>query len=198
MGSVIRRSSVKSQNYSLSTRFEKDDESYFEGYAFLIIRLTFPHARRSLCKQLGASIAMRRKRLHRMIRHEEKLKTRRTPGQDSGVEARATPVSQSQPSRPRPGPPPPMLPASPHKVRGRIRPTGSVDTRSNMNVGMVRQRLRVGPALSAVSAGSSVRLSTRKYPPKPHFPPGATDCACPYCARRLATAKLIHVPTFWE
>ncbi|KAM0473030.1 hypothetical protein ACHAPX_008395 [Trichoderma viride] len=40
--------------------------------------------------------------------------------------------------------------------------------------------------------------SERKYPPKPDFPPGATDCACPYCSQRLSTAKLNHDPKFWE
>ncbi|CAG9990474.1 unnamed protein product [Clonostachys byssicola] len=190
MASVIRRSSVRSQNYSLSSRFESDDDPYFENYVFLILSNTFPHARRSLCKQLGASIALRRKRLRWKIQHEEKLKTRQTPDQVNTSPEQATPVAQSQPSRPQP--------SLPRQVEPRVIPPSSIGTRSNLDPGMARRRLKERPPLSTVSMGSSVCLSGRKYPPKPHPLPDATDCACPYCARRLSTAKLANDPRFWD
>lgn len=102
IASLIRKSSVRSQNYSLSSGFERDDDPYFENYTSLIIRHTFPHTRRSLCKQLAASVALRRKRLLRKIRHEEKLKTRRTLSQVNTNQAQAAPVIQTAISTPAP------------------------------------------------------------------------------------------------
>ncbi|CAI7653491.1 unnamed protein product [Penicillium palitans] len=197
MASIIRRSSVRSQNYSLSSSFEKDDDHYFENYVFLIIRHTFPYARQSLCKQLGTSIALRRRRLRHKIQHEAKLRTRQTPRLVNTNTAQEPPIAQSQPYRPQSGLSP-MSPSSPRQVEGGVIPTRTIDTRSNLNAGMARRDLKAGRALSTISMGSSVRLSDRKYPPKPHFQPGAVDCACPYCARRLTTAKLCKIPTFWD
>lgn len=197
VASVIRKSSVRSQNYNLSSGFEREDEPYFENYVSLIIRHTFPHARRSLCKQLAESVALRRKRMFHKIWHNDKLKTRWMPSRINTNLARASRVIQSRPplaqSRPSPAPA-----CSPHEVRDRVIPTESVDTMSRLDAGMARRGLRAGLALSTLSMGSSVRLTTREYPPKPHIPPGATDCACPYCAQRLPTAKLSNIPTFWE
>lgn len=192
MASVIRRSSVRSQNYSLSSGFAKDDDHYFENYVFLIIRHTFPHARRSFCKQLATSIALRRKRLRRKIQHEAKLKTRQTPRLVNTSTVQETPVALSQSG------PSPKSTSTPGQVQGRVIPTRSIDTRSNLNVGIARRDLKAGKVLSTTSMGSSVRLSERKYPPKPGFQPGATDCACPYCSRRLITAKLSNIPKYWE
>jgi hypothetical protein len=75
MAAAIRRSSVQSQKYNLSSRFERDDDLYFEEHATLLVKREFSNAQRSLCEQLGASIAVRRKRLFRKKLHEEKLST---------------------------------------------------------------------------------------------------------------------------
>src|SRR5882757_1976028 len=63
MAAAIRRSSVQSEKYILSSRFERDDELCFQEWAKLLVRREFPNARRSLCEHFGASIAVRRKRL---------------------------------------------------------------------------------------------------------------------------------------
>lgn len=198
MASAIRRSSVRSQNFMLSSAFEKSDDPFFENSAFLIVRNTFPHARRSLCKQIGASLALRRKRLLRQMQHEQKLGTRRQPTKETAVkvEAPMDPVVPLQPLPPQLETPPVRLQESQAKFRD-IR-TKSVDTGSCLDAGMARRHLAKGPTLSTISTGSSVRLSSREYPPKPDCPEGAGDCQCPYCARRLPTARLKNHPTFWE
>ncbi|KAI1330203.1 hypothetical protein F5Y16DRAFT_31336 [Xylariaceae sp. FL0255] len=53
MAIAIRRSSVRSQKYNLSSHFPRDDDSYFQQQAGLLVRYFFPDARRSLCDQLG-------------------------------------------------------------------------------------------------------------------------------------------------
>lgn len=198
MASAIRRSSVRSQNFMLSSAFEKSDDPFFDNSAFLIVRNTFPHARRSLCKQIGASLALRRKRLLRQMQHEQKLGTRRQTTKETAikVEAPRDPVVPLQPLPLQPETLPVRLQTSQAKVRD-IR-TRSVDTGSHLDVGMARHHIAKGPTLSTISTGSSVRLSSREYPPKPDFPEGAGDFQCPYCARRLPTARLKNHPTFWD
>lgn len=194
---MIRKASVRNQTYSLTTAFTRDDDTYFKDYVSLIIRRTFPHARRSLCEQLALSITIRRKRLLRLVQHEEKLKIRGTRSQISTNQAHSKSIKPSKLSwfKSLPFLKPARLP---HNIEGRIISTASVDTRSKLNVEMADRIIKKGPALSAISMGSSVSPSARKYPPRPYFPPGATDCACPYCSQRLSSAKLNRNPKFWE
>lgn len=197
MATIIRTSSVRSQNYNSSSGFGKHHEPYFENYVFLIIRQTFPHARRSLCKQLSESIALRRIRLHDMIKHEEKLKARRRASQVNNNSTYASSAAQPQPPRSQASPSA-TSPSSLFRAHGRGFPSKSIGTMSMLNPEMARLGLRVGPVLSTISMGSSVRQSDRKYPQPPQFQLGATDCACPYCARRLTTMKLRNIPAFWK
>ncbi|KAK8877655.1 camk camk1 camk1-cmk kinase [Apiospora arundinis] len=198
MANVIRKSSVRNQIYNLSSDFGKDNDHYFENYVFLLVKHTFPHARISLCKQLSTSIAVRRKRLDHKIRHGQKLKTRRIPPSQVRSDQTRAHISQPVTSRlqlpPNPYPKPLHVP----EKGNRVVPSSSIGTRSHLNVEMARRGLKARPSFSTISTGSSVRLSTRSYPPKPTFPVGATDCACPYCSQPLSVPKLIHNPSYWN
>ncbi|KAK6856466.1 HET-domain-containing protein [Apiospora arundinis] len=198
MANVIRKSSVRNQIYNLSSDFGKDNDHYFENYVFLLVKHTFPHARISLCKQLSTSIAVRRKRLDHKIRHGQKLKTRRMPPSQVSSDQTRAHISQPVTSRlqlpPNPYPKPLHVP----EKGNRVVPSSSIGTKSHLNVEMARRGLKARPSFSTISTGSSVRLSTRSYPPKPTFPVGATDCACPYCSQPLSVPKLSHNPSYWN
>ena len=180
----------------LSSAFQKSDDPFFENCVFLIVRNTFPHARRSFCRQIAASLALRRKRLLHHMQHEQRLGTRRQLSKESDTKVDASGTGTVVPLPLQPETLPVRLQTSPAKFRD-IR-TRSVDTRSHLDAGMARRYIAKGPTLSTISTGSSVRLSSREYPPKPDFPDGAGDCQCPYCARRLPTARLKDNSTFWK
>lgn len=199
MANAIRRSSVQSQKFTLSSMPKNTEDFFFESCTLRIITNTFPHARQSICKQIATSLMLRRKTLLYRMQHEQKLGTRRRPLENNVSKRHAPrdPITSLQFLPPQPESPLEHLQMSQtelHDVR-----TRSVDTRSHLDVSMTRQHIAKGPALSTISMGSSVRLSSREYPPQPDdFPSGAQDCQCPYCARRLSTAKLKSHPTYWQ
>jgi hypothetical protein len=126
MAAAIRRSSVQSQKYNLSSRFERDDDLYFEERATLLVKRGFPNARRSLCEQLGASLAVRRKRLFRRKLHEEKLSKRREMDPVDPIPPKQAMASESKPhiSLSRPDARPSPLPLQRLKKEKNF-PTGS-------------------------------------------------------------------------
>ncbi|KAH8702324.1 hypothetical protein BGW36DRAFT_424603 [Talaromyces proteolyticus] len=194
MASAIRRSSTQSQRYNLSSRFDRDDDISFEEYSVLLVKRDFPNARRSLCEQLGASIAVRRKRLFRSNIHEEKLSTRREivlPKQGSGPVAQPR-VSPSQADA--------QLTASqPHRLKIEYKASPwSDDTRSKLDSMAVRSYLNRGPSLSTISTGSSVRNTKVDYPAKPNAGNDDKYCACPYCAKPLELGRLRMDAKYWE
>jgi hypothetical protein len=196
MAAVIRRSSVQSEKYDLISRFETDDELYFGEFANLVVKREFPKARRSLCEQLGASIAVRRKRiLHRKL-HENKLGERRQVapvglGQQHTVSTSHPHVSPSQVVA---GPIP--LPVQRLKNQNNLS-TGSDDTRSRFDGTAARGHL-ARPSLSTISMGSSVRNPEIFYPDMPQISSSDGRCTCPYCAKPLASEKLQKDNNYWK
>lgn len=199
MAAAIRRSSVRSQRYNLSSHFHRDDDSSFQEQACLLVRYYFRDARRSLCDQLGTSLAMRRSKFFQRMRHEEKLSIRRSPEESK------------HPVKPAEGPVTRLQQLSPldaegsqanlpkQKVAVRFKALlGSGDTGSQLDSVAARHHLKQGPALSAISMGSSIRLSSATYPDKPKFADGDRECTCPYCARRLMTIRLKNEPKYWQ
>ncbi|KAK0760036.1 hypothetical protein N5P37_007115 [Trichoderma harzianum] len=79
MASAIRKSEECSQKHSLSSSFHQNYDSYLKEQACRRVRQYFRDAPRSLCYQLGASLAIRCIKLLRRVWHEEKLSTRRNP-----------------------------------------------------------------------------------------------------------------------
>ncbi len=198
---AIRRASAKSQKYNLSSRFERDDDMYFEEFATLLVRREFPFARRSLCGQLGASIAVRRKRLFRQMLHEEKLSRRR--GDDALLmTSELTPSSAvnrlSHTQQRVPGPITRILQRRIHHNN----PAASHDSTSHLASEAARKLLRRKPtSLSAISRGSSVQgvAATIEYPPKPKADKEQARLACPFCAQPLDEGKLNNTKMrYWE
>lgn len=189
MATAIRRSSFHRQKYNLSSHFHRDDDSYFQQHACLLVRHFFPDARRSLSDQLGTSLAIRRQRFFQRMRHEQKLSVRRRPA-ESEVSPVQVPVAQVDKR-------PANLPKQKKIVPIRA-PPRSADTGSRLDSVAVRRHQRHGPALSVVSMGSSVRLPSMTYPEKPKFNEGDKQCVCPYCARPLKSIQLKNEPNYWQ
>ncbi|RFU77423.1 camk camk1 camk1-cmk kinase [Trichoderma arundinaceum] len=200
MAAAIRRASTQSQKYSLSSTFEQNEELYFENYATVLARREYPNARRSLCEQLGASIAIRRRKLSRKRMHEEKLGQRR---EVTALNSKPTASNESH------------LNAKPQQTRTREEskiqplvlralqkkhniPSVSHESGSELQSTVVRNYLKHGPTLSAVSSGSSIKTEAIEYPKKPKFSPGDKYCACPYCAKPLDSQRLGRDTNYWE
>ncbi|OBT39283.1 hypothetical protein VE00_10598 [Pseudogymnoascus sp. WSF 3629] len=196
MAAVIRRSSVQSENYDLLSRFETGDELLFGEFAKGLVKREFPNARRSLCEQLGASIAVRRKKLLRRKLHEEKLGERR---QDGPVKLRQQPtVSASQSSVfPSEGAASTPLPFQRLKNQDN-RHTGSDNTRSKFDGAAARGHLKAGPSRSTTSMGSSIRNPDIVYPDMPQISGSSGRCTCPYCAKPLVAEKLQKYNNYWK
>lgn len=197
---TIRKASIRNEDLSLDAAFIKDDTTDFKNHMLPIIRRMFPHAQPSLCDQLALSVAIRRRRLRRTFKDAEKLRARRARSarsQSNNNQESPASAIPSQPSQPQPQ----LLytlARLPHNVEGGITCTESVVTRNKLNVGVAYSDFQYGSAPSAKSMGSSVCLSTCKSPPNPHFPPGTTDCICPYCAEKVSTAFLSRHPKIWK
>jgi hypothetical protein len=196
MAIAIRRSSIRSHKYNLSSHFYREDDDYYLEQACLLVRYLFPDARRSLSDQLGASLAIRRKRFFQKMRHEEKLRDRRQPTELNVNREKVPiqPVGESQPAIARAN----IEPNTPLKEKPVILPVRSIDTASRMDSVAARDYLKTGPALSTISMGSSIHLSSMTYPEKPIFAEGDKQCACPYCSRLLSTTRLKDGSMYWQ
>lgn len=192
----IREASKRNDDLSLDIAFPFDDTASVKSHMFPVIREMFPQARRSLCEQLALSVAIRRRRLRRTFKDAERLKARLARRARSRGNA-----SQAylQPSRSEP-----QLrsfyaldPLS-HSIRGRTASMESVDMSRMLSIVTAHGELSIESAFPRENIGSSVDLSTCKYPPGLHLPPDATDGICSYCAQRTTPSFLSRRPEIWE
>ncbi|KAH0490212.1 hypothetical protein TgHK011_001692 [Trichoderma gracile] len=199
MAAAIRRASTQSQKYSLSSRFERNEEFYFESYATTLARRDFPNARRSLCEHLGASIAVRRQRIFRKKMHEEKFSRRR---KEAASTSRPVPSETPRLLRPQQSHPRPQSAVQPLVLRALKEkhdiPSSSHGSRSELQSTVVRRIINHGPALSTISSGSSIHTAAIGYPQSPKPSTGDKYCACPYCAKPLESERLHRDATYWE
>ncbi|KAH8878945.1 hypothetical protein GQ53DRAFT_56114 [Thozetella sp. PMI_491] len=197
IASAIRRSSAQPLKYALSTKFARKDESYWEQYAILYVRRFFPDARPGLVRQLGAAIAVRRKRLFGRKRHDEKLASKRdTKARNtSSIKAKKPSPSVENDKDGKDGLAVPA-PAGP----GLPRTFQPSTVFSELDEEKAYERLRSRPQLtyvSSVRSDSSTMKLQHQYPPAPAFKESDYHQACPYCSRGLETSKL-KVPKYWE
>lgn len=197
MASIIRKSSVQSEIYNLSSRVTRDDDLYFEEFARLLVKRDYSNARRSLQEQLGSSIAIRRKRIYQRKFHEEKHRQRRQADQDN---VRPPPQMGSMfPSHPSPS----QADAKPKPLALQMfneankEHNNSVDTRSRFDGTAARERLKRSSFTSS-SRGSTIRESEIIYPEIPKFSKSEERCECPYCAKPLLVSQLRKDPEHWK
>lgn len=184
---TIRKASAKKVEYSV-TNFLTDDDVVFRRDAASLVHWRFPAARKSLCQQLGDSIAIRRKMLVLKNRHAKKLAVRRVTVTDD-----CPPIEHSQNVYSRP-----PLSATPHGKDRLIRhsklpPSGVTkasipDPQSPVlnNVYFPKPR-----ALTTVITTISTNYSDSfEYPAPPKASKGETRVQCPYCLMPLDFREL--------
>jgi DNA primase len=197
MASIIRKSSVQSEIYNLSSRVTRDDDLYFEENAQLLVKRDYPNARRSLQEQLGSSISIRRKRIYQRKLHEVKHQQRRQADQDNiRPPPRRGSTSASHPS-------PSQADAKPKPLalqmlkKANDEHNNSIDTRSRFDGTAARKRLKRSSSTSS-SRGSTVRDSEIVYPDMPKFSKSDERCECPYCTKPLLVSQLRKDPEHWK
>lgn len=196
---MIRRSSTQAQKYHLSSNFQSHGEEHFEEYVAILVRRKFPAARRSLCDHLASSIAARRKLLLRKHQHEQNLSRRRRHIHPSHQMSSNTGMVSTPTSQPLQKPSPNMAQVELQRRRmGDNIPSSSNDSRSMLQSTVFRRQFKAGPALSAISTGSSVRDSNIDYPEKPKVEPGAKQCDCPICSEPLNAERVVRSLKYWQ
>ena len=186
LATAIRRASIQSNRYDLSSS-NRDSDAYFEQMATLLVRRRFPHAKGTLHEQLGASIAVRRKRLIHRLRHAEKLSFKRERTKSSRPQKNET----VQLTLTRQGGHDNF--SSPRGMGSAVGAT-SVTNYSKMDAGKAWNRIRRPPALSTISIGSSVQDVSIEhlYPEPPKFDSSDSQIRvpCQYCRRPLLAVML--------
>lgn len=184
LATAIRRASAKRLEYNVGS-FLTDEDVLFRRDAASFVKWKFPEARKTLCQQLGDSIAVRRRMLLQRNRHAKKLAVRRTP-------ETATPATHQHNVQL-------SLQATDRQVNERIvhgvnLPSGAGTRASKPNPQAVVLRQIFVPARLALSSTISSSSSTPgdmfEYPNPPKVKDGEKHTPCPYCLKPLETAKL--------
>jgi hypothetical protein len=95
LSALIRKSAVRDRNSKAANFVERDEDgndlsATFESNALRIIRQFYPNASETLCRRLGESVSLRRKRILYNRRHQVKL-ARRVPVPDQAIVALENP-----------------------------------------------------------------------------------------------------------
>lgn len=168
---VIRDSYSLDRNRRLPSKFTTDDERGFEKYALAVVKRTLPHARPSLCNQLAATAALRRKRMLRKVYQQRKY-------------ARG-----------------PIHVPAPCSLPHRVQDPASTEYRNATGISIVsdeQQNLALSQALPKLDIEPSTSMTEHTYPLRPRTHLGGARCACPYCGNWLDKDKLNNEPTYWE
>ncbi|CAM1505662.1 Fc.00g112990.m01.CDS01 [Cosmosporella sp. VM-42] len=192
IAAAIRRSSSQSQKYYLNPSNMREDDDFFERCATLVAKKRFPSARSTLCQQLGASIAARRKRIIVRMRHDEKLGTPREPSSESAPKHPWPSVLKKAVAK--------GQEVTSNRVhRGfRVNDLISQTTLTTVDLQAVARHLRQPAALSAISTGSEIRDDGMEYPSPPPFKEDEKHIACHFCSAPLLTSQLKKFKKYWE
>ncbi|KAE8383465.1 hypothetical protein BDV26DRAFT_251788 [Aspergillus bertholletiae] len=192
---MIRKSSAQSRKTKATTLGGDEEGEHFESFAVTILRHRFREAPGSLCEQLAASIAMRRKRFLYNAKHQRKLTFNTSIGvkDTRPVSASHQAIQHITPSKRMPSSTsfsPDSMPTFKHST-GKHAP--SQTNASTLNSQAFRNLLRnYKPPPTLASGGTSIRDPTFDYPPPPKVEKGQKECTCPYCCELLSTDKTKH------
>ncbi|KAL1967098.1 hypothetical protein VTN77DRAFT_3622 [Rasamsonia byssochlamydoides] len=191
---VIRKSSTQSRNLRAKAFVPEDDEGSFEDFAIQMVKHRYKEANGTLCEQLGASIALRRRRFLYKWKHQQKLAYRR---QSQVPETIRQPPSTtgSQTASELPRVPPPFFIFKRHRFSqlkmSQLAQPPSETNAWTLDSKIFRNVLRDHKLPSSmVSTGTSIQDNALEYPRAPAFKPGQKECICPYCSELLPTTKL--------
>ncbi|OXV09920.1 hypothetical protein Egran_02317 [Elaphomyces granulatus] len=182
LGGAIRKASAKRLEYNV-TSYLTEEDFLFRKYAAAIVKRNFPQARSSLHKQLGDTIAVRRKFMLRKRSHATNLTVRRDP------HARKSPerLSVDDPSKPE---------VSGHRraMRASGEPQSAVTKASKPNRQTPAFKKIFMPSTpilrSMISSMSSVHDDSIEYPECPQVKDNEKHVQCSYCLKALSAAQL--------
>jgi hypothetical protein len=184
LASAIRKASVKRLQYNVAS-FLTDEDIIFRRDATSLLKWKFPQARKSLCEQLGDSIAVRRKMLFRTTRHAEKLTVKRTVKQVAWAEQKHTSQLNPQAAGGQVNAP------TNSKADG---PFSTITHASRPAQQALVFRHLSGPTKPALSSSISSVPPTPgdlfQYPDPPEAKEGERDTKCSYCLKPFNAAKL--------
>jgi len=199
LATAIRRAStsdIASRVQSFRRKFDEDDE-IFEKVALLLVGAEIPKIREPMARQLAASIAFRRSRLHYQERHHRKLSKKRqveelpTPGLEQRL---LSPEDLAQPGGLQFG----TRPKAPYLRRQRsisdvlsgTVPSAFDPGKFHKGISEIRS-IESGPSIVSLKGGDYV------YPKAPKPEPGAEFCSCPWCFEQLDVSRL-EIGGWWR
>jgi hypothetical protein len=193
---VLRKSSIQSRNIRAKAFASEDDDGSFELFALTIIKHRYKEINGSLCEQLAASLAVRRRRFVYKSRHQSKLAYNNyvNAKESSVIEHAARQLVQPRQTQKRIQPS--ELPAKNIPFRQEeqlIGPAPSQTNASTLDSKAFRRILYDSAAkspFSIISRGTSIHDEKLDYPPPPIVTRGHNECTCPYCFELLPAAKV--------
>jgi len=188
LSASIRKSAVRDRNSKAANFVERDEDGNdlsvtFESNAIRIIQQRYPDASEPLCRRLGESVSLRRKRVLYSRKHQVKL-AKRIP---LLVPA---PIIPDRPLLPRiledPVPQETLLAAEPlPEVPVTIAlSVGPSETAASVPDSDVQSTIAPSRASSA-STGSMLQDQGLRYPRPPKIDALMSEASCPYCSAVL-------------
>ncbi|KAK6542351.1 hypothetical protein TWF694_006310 [Orbilia ellipsospora] len=175
LASLIRKLSPESINRRLVAYTEGDKEDFY-GFALSIVRHRFKEAKASLCEQVAASIALRRKRFACKGKQRVKLTKASAPQVNRLTEKPQLSKRDEQPTEP-PQQDAPQLPYQ-----------------SSLYGPSTSAQVDCKPDASELSRGTSMQDAKFDYPPllSLHAPLLQGEFICPYCCEQISEAETMN------
>lgn len=182
LATAIRKASAKRLEYNAATILTSDD-TVFRRDVISLVKCKFPDARKTLCEQLGESIAIRRRMLIKRQNHSKKLAVRReseatTPDEQTLDVLPSPQMPDGQSNRP-------YVPKATQSsaVTWASRPDPQAIVLRNVQ-SAPKPELRSESSSASYAPGDSFQ-----YPDPPKAKNGQ-DTRCSHCLERLKTSSL--------
>lgn len=202
LSALIRKSAVRDRNSKADNFVERDEDGNdlsipFESNAIRIIRQRYPDASEILCRRLGKSVSLRRKRVLYNRRHQVKL-AKKVPIPDQAIVGPENPYVPLPPlivdkstleeisGATEPLPEEPVIAKS-------VRPS---ETAASVPDSDVQSTIAPSRASSA-STGSMLQDQKLKYPRAPKIDFLMNKASCPYCSAVLTEEESSN-PKSWR
>jgi len=192
LSATIRRSAAQDRNLKAANFVERDDEGedvngVFQENVTRIIQQRYPDANKAVCKRLGESTSIRRRRVLYSRRHQVRLAVgshfpasaqRIVPIVVPDPVPETLPVTPDYTSIPQPFP-------QPAPVATSMRPSETAAS--------IPESDTIAPSLaSSASTSSTIQDQNLRYPPVPHLNAQTGDASCPYCTAVLTKDDVLN------
>jgi hypothetical protein len=201
LSATIRKASARNRNSKAANFVERDDEGNDVNMVYLenvtqTIQQNYPDASSTLCRRLGESISLRRKRVLYSRRHQAKLITRpqiTVPNPQILPRDIPEPFPQSmEPSLERSNVPQPAQEPAPIAMGDLPSETAPSIPDSDKQVSTIASSRG-----SSASTGSMIHDQNLRYPPTPKVDRLTGEAPCPYCSAVLTNEEVSN-PKMWR